>query len=235
MNNTTTPPPELVNRTRSYFVFIFKTFGTAFYESLGRERFSIINLYIRDHQYEREQGFNHLEEPKIYLRLRVAMIKDQQDLFARLHSSRYFRDQYTYQVVPTDEILVFDLPAEYRHTYFAFLKGAYSRMYSPTQLRQIGLKRIVDGKIGVVYCVLHGLPDRYDFYQNMVQKHYNVDPAFIPKVEELREYDVLWEKKHEILHYNPHRIEDFIQYDPYTSTEVSSPRFLPSFIPAVNK
>lgn len=235
MSNPTNNTTELVNRTRSYFVFIFKTFGTVFYNALIRERFSIINLYIRDHQYEQEQGFNHLEQPKIYLRLRVESIKDQQDLYAQLRSNRYFRDQYTYQVLPPDQVFVFELPAEYWPTYFAFLKGAYSRMYSPTQLSRIGLKRMVDGKMGVVYCVLHGLPDRYDFYQNMVQKHYNVDPAFIPKVEELREYDVLWEKKHEILHYNPHRIEEFFQYDPYTSTEASSLICLPSFIPAVNK
>lgn len=195
--------PELVNRARSYLIFIFKDYGTVFYKMLTDERFSIVNLYIRDMVYEESNRINYLETPLIYLKLQEERIKNKKDFYAVLKSSRYFRDTYYNSLTNGERIFVFDVMREYWPAYYSFLRSEYSKMYSKEQLKSIGLKKIVDGKIGVVYCVLHGLPDRYDFYKSMVIKTFNPSEKDIPPVEELKEFDIPWTKSNEILNYKP--------------------------------
>lgn len=194
-------PIETVNRSRAYLIFIFREYGSVFYNTLVKERASVINLYIRDLEYEDFNDIDYLKTPLIYVRIKESHLVNAKDFFKAMKSSRFYRSNYIHSFSNEERIFVFDIKPSFHNAYYCFLRSEYSKMYNKEQLKSIGLPKIRSGEISPAYCVLHGLPDRYDFYQAIVMNKFNVPITAVAPLEALKEYDIPIDMMQESLNY----------------------------------
>ena len=192
---------EVKNRARAYLSLIFNQYGKTFFTHYLklRNEGSLINVYARDLQYEKNNNVHHLDTPLIYVKYKGDInIRETDKIFK---SNKYYKDSYFGSLLPKTYIYVFRIPEEYYGSYYRFLESQYSKMYTPAQIKALKIPPQLEGKKNPVLCVLQKDPSRYDFYVDCVKKRYGVSVKDIPPVEELTEYDLPIQYEKDFLNY----------------------------------
>ena len=84
---------------------------------------------------------------------------------------KWWEDDYPYNL-EDKYMIVFNIPEEFHNSYWEFLKGRYSRMYTKDQLTKLKIPAISGGKLNPIYNVLTRHPLALTYLQSKIEDRY---------------------------------------------------------------
>lgn len=119
-------------------------------------------MYVGDVHYFKTRPFENL----FFLR-----IPFNQKLVNEARKLKWYHDEYPFDLTK-DYILVLKVRPEFQKSFDHFLRGEYSKMYTPQQLTQLRIPQIINGKINMIYCILTKHRLGIDHYKETIRKAY---------------------------------------------------------------
>lgn len=173
------------NRTRQYLSPILHTFPVVWKSEF--EKAEIICYAVMDALYYKSKKMEFKE-------LLFVVFKNHQGLVNASRQIKGYYDEY-----PHDKefyVCVFEIPKDFTNAYRNFLKGKYSQMYSRSQIRQLGIPEIHQGKMNTTYLVLVKNQMAIENYKKEIRKYFDSEATDDPE-----EYDIPPLIKQEVINF----------------------------------
>jgi hypothetical protein len=116
--------------------------------------------------------------------------------------SSWYVDDYVLEL-GTKHVFCFKVLPQFYNAFEKFMQSKYSQMYTDSQLKDLGIKKIVNGKENQLYSILKKTPFGLTVFEGTLQKRFYPDPkdkVHLP--EQIEEYDLPFVKSKEILNYD---------------------------------
>lgn len=170
------------NRVRRYIVRILKTYHKTFYGNMCQLWPDILGMYVWDEDYFKVRNLSFM--PYIFMEIKIN--RNNVEIWKEVLKSSHVIDNY---VTSNGAMLVIRVEPVWLPAYKRFLRSEYSKMYSPGDLKKVGLVPISEGKPGVV----HGIVTKNNIgllaFHNIVTSTYGVSVS-TGDIADSPEYDL---------------------------------------------
>jgi hypothetical protein len=182
------------NRTAWYLGKIVDKYPKSFAMYYTSVKFQIMGIYFEDelwrkHSENKNPMFFLLVDPKRVNRIFLNFLKSTK-------KSSWYVDDY---VLEMDNKHVFCFKVDpYWYKAFEFFKTSqYSKMYTPIQLKELGIKEVQNGKKNLLYAVLAKTSEGIRFLKSSIRIRFQTEHC----PENPEEYDLPYYPHEEILNY----------------------------------
>jgi len=182
----------VLNRTKLYLSPVLNVFPETFIKEFNKVVNYLDGYFIYDLDYYKAKRWQK-PVPVIFLKYRKSGIKG---FLKYVRSFSGYIDDYALDF--DDQIcIVLKIPTRYHQSFYDFLNGMYSLMYSKEDLKKVGIKPLHRGKANTVWLVCTKNILAIEYYKQVIKlayssDHYNPEPD---------EYDIPPRINHEVLNW----------------------------------
>ena len=189
------------NRTRAYLMRILYLWNKTLSSELVRIEKKTIGIFCDDVLYreitqDKENLFFWL------LDLGTGKVDSQVLLFLKfIRKNGAYKCDYPLELFKT-HVVCFKSKPGFDEAFAKFRQYKYSEMYTQSQLKELKFPEIYQGKVSHTYCVINKDERGLERFKQILRTRFNIQENYMPKTEDIVEYDIPFISNEEILNYD---------------------------------